>query len=123
MSSVTEENLTSVNVYLPTDTFYDFETLKEVSGKGASGGWAYDKGGEGKELRGFGCAWDDGLASGSLYVDDGENIDVGASTCVSFAYKSGKLDMKGTFRYVLGVKVNGKKANNARVVYDEEAKV
>ncbi|KAF8995060.1 hypothetical protein BDQ17DRAFT_1430671 [Cyathus striatus] len=38
---------------------------------------------------------DDRRASGSLYVDDGESIDVGASTSASFAYKSGKLDVKG----------------------------
>ncbi|KAF8995056.1 glycosyl hydrolases family 31-domain-containing protein [Cyathus striatus] len=33
---VTEENSTSVNVYLPKDTFYGFKTLKEVKGKGTS---------------------------------------------------------------------------------------
>ncbi|KAF8995050.1 glycosyl hydrolases family 31-domain-containing protein [Cyathus striatus] len=159
------ENSISVNVYFSKDTFYGFKTLKEVRGKGANVRldnvsfseipvcvrsravlplWAEagltTREVSGRDLEILVAPWSDVRASVSLYAEDGESIAVGASTSVSFAYENGKLDVKGTFRYALGVKVksvkflgvakkpsgvkvDGKKVDDPRVVDDKETKV
>ncbi|KAF8995064.1 hypothetical protein BDQ17DRAFT_1330812 [Cyathus striatus] len=110
---------TSMSMYLPKHTFYDFKILKEVRGKEASvrlynisfseipvfvrGGvvlslWV-EVGLTKKEVRRrdfevLVAPGSDGRASGSLNVDDRESIEVSASTVVEFNFlKGGKLDV------------------------------
>ena len=83
---------------------------------------------------------DDGNASGSLYVDDGESIKQEATLDVGFSAKHGKLTVgvKGAFKdtnalgnvTVLGVfdgighvKLNGKGIEGDKVNYDEDTGV
>ncbi|KAF8986856.1 hypothetical protein BDQ17DRAFT_1335377 [Cyathus striatus] len=110
---------TSMSMYLPKHTFYNFKILKEVRGKEASmrlynisfseipvfvrGGvvlslWV-EVGLTKKEVRRrdfevLVAPGSDGRASGSLNVDDRESIEVSASTVVEFNFlKGGKLDV------------------------------
>ena len=55
-----------------------------------------------------------GQASGQLYADDGESISPPSSTLVKMAFANGKLNVSGTFRYNLGVKVSRVRFLNVR---------
>lgn len=117
VSPVTEEDSTSVKMYLPDDLFYDWETMEPIRGHGE---WvelynvAYDKiplhirGGcivplrtesanTTTELRKKGfelvvAPGLDGKARGSLYVDDGVSLDGGSCKSETlFEYADGKL--------------------------------
>lgn len=117
MSPVTEEDATSVRIYLPDDLFYDFDKRVPVRSHGE---WVdikdvpYDR--IPLHIRG-GCviplkmesantttelrkkAFEilvapglDGSATGSLYVDDGESLDGGLfRTEVTWVYSGGQL--------------------------------
>lgn len=117
VSPVTEEGAEDVQIYLPDDIFYDFETHEKVRGQGS---WVhvkdvpYDRiplhirGGcivplrtesanttaelrkKGFEL--FVAPGLDGTAQGSLYVDDGVSLDGGPDkTEVVFKFADGEL--------------------------------
>ena len=130
VSPVTEENKTSVSIYLPNDQFYDFFTYKPVRGRG--GMVVLDnvdftqipvhiRGGSILPLRVDGANTTtalrkldfslvvapglDGSAEGSLYLDDGESIVQKATSEITFAYRKGALTMQGKFGYQAGVKV------------------
>jgi alpha-glucosidase len=129
VSPITEENATSVKAYIPKDTFYNWDTLKPVQGKGEfvtleanyTSIPVHIKGGVVLPLREKGtmtttelrktdfelvvAPGQDGKASGSLYVDDGESIvqAKGKTTEVKFDYAHGKLSVSGSFGYDLGV--------------------
>ncbi|KAI0204191.1 glycosyl hydrolases family 31-domain-containing protein [Astrocystis sublimbata] len=102
VSPVTEENATSVTFYLPDDVFYDFWTYEKVEGKGATitmNNISYTdipvhiRGGTILPMRSASgnttaqvrennftlvvAPGRDGKASGTLYVDDGDSLDVG----------------------------------------------
>lgn len=132
VSPVTEENATSVDIYLPNDIFYDFLTLRPIQGHGANitlsdvnftsipvhirGGAILPLRVEGamttKELRSKDIEFViasglDGTASGSLYMDDGVSITPQNFTEISMKYKGSKFTLSGTFGHAPGVKVSG----------------
>jgi len=131
VSPVTQENATSVTVYFPKETFYDFKTYDKVEGQGQNVTLenidytqipVHIRGGSILPLRASGALTTaalrktdfeilvaigaDGTATGSLYVDDGVSIDPSASTRVSFKYSNGTLTAEGSFDHPLDVKVS-----------------
>jgi alpha-glucosidase len=130
VSPVTQENATSVNIYLPDDVFYAFKDYSTVQGHGQTVTLSditltdipvHIRGGSILPLRAKStmttaelrktdfeivvAVGRDGKAQGSLYVDDGESLEPASSTRVSFEYDHGRLTVKGSFGYRLGVKV------------------
>lgn len=130
VAPVTEENSTSVDVYLPDDVFYDWYTGVQVN---TTGGYTtltdqnltdiplFLRGGVIVPLRAESAMTttelrqkdfelliplgQDGTARGQLYLDDGVSLDQGgATTFVQFVYADGKLAATGTFGY--GTEVN-----------------
>lgn len=129
VSPVTDENSTSVTLYLPKDIFYDFYTMAPVQGEGATLtlddiGYTqiplHIRGGAVLPLRRnstmtttelrdqdfqFVVAPNgSGEASGSLYIDDGESIAPRSATQVGMSYKKGRLVVSGRFGYGTDVK-------------------
>jgi alpha-glucosidase len=124
VSPVLEENSTSVSIYLPNATFYDFWTLEHVQGKGE---WVnitdvgfdtiplHIRGGAILPLRAESAntttelrkqdfvLWiapnETDQAYGTLYLDDGDSVVQNATTEIVFEYDSGKFKMSGEFGY------------------------
>ncbi|KAJ4475469.1 glycoside hydrolase family 31 protein [Lentinula aciculospora] len=133
VSPVTDENSTTVTIYLPQDIFYDFLTLEPVTGNGSNITRTdvefteipvYIVGGSILPLRVNGtmtttelrqtdfeivvAPGTEGNASGQLYVDDGVSLDqTNGTTALTFQYQNGTLNVNGTFGYDLGVNVVG----------------
>lgn len=135
ISPVTEENSTSVTIYLPSDTFYNFTTFEPIIGNASNitlADVAFDqipvfiKGGAVLPLREKGAmltsevreidfefivapsttsSMGNGTAVGSLYVDDGVSITPDATTTVNMTYGGNKLSVVGDFGYDVGVNV------------------
>ncbi|KDQ34176.1 glycoside hydrolase family 31 protein [Pleurotus ostreatus PC15] len=130
VSPVTQENTTSVSVYLPHDIFYDFHTLAPVQGEGSTITLddipytqipLHIKGGTVLPLRARSAMTTtalrredfefvvaigvDGKAEGALYVDDGVSIQPASSTNVKMSFGDGRLDVRGTFGFKTGVAV------------------
>jgi alpha-glucosidase len=130
VSPVTEENATSVTIYLPADRFYDLATLEPVDGQGSNVtltnvGFTeiplYIRGGAVLPLRVNGTmtttelrATDfelliapdtSGRATGAVYIDDGVSVAQNATTDVSMSYDNGTLSVNGSFGYETGVNV------------------
>ena len=131
VAPVTEENSTTTSVYLPNDVLYDYWTGELVNG--ATGRWhtltdvayttipLYYKGGSVVPQRASGAETtaqlrdinfvlvvapdENGMATGSLYLDDGESIVQHATSFIHFKYDGARsrLDMEGTFHYDAGV--------------------
>ncbi|KAI1389954.1 glycoside hydrolase family 31 protein [Hypoxylon trugodes] len=124
VAPVTEENSTSVDVYLPDDNFYDWYTHEQVVGEGKSitvenQEWTdlplYLRGGVIVPLRAESAmtttelrtkpfeiivpVGKDGKASGQLYLDDGVSIEQAATSDIKFDYADGVLSINGTFGY------------------------
>ncbi|KAF8267580.1 alpha-glucosidase [Lactarius quietus] len=122
VSPVTDENATSVSIYLPQDRFYDFATYAPVEGTGQYVTLEnisfteiplYIRGGAVLPLRAAGAmtttelrAQDfqfvvapgtDGTATGALYVDDGVSITQNKTTCAEMKYAKGRLSVSGSF--------------------------
>lgn len=133
VAPVTEENATSVDIYLPDDVFYDWYTHAPIRGDGAyvtvaDQGLAdiplYVRGGSILPLRAASAATTtalraqdfvllialgrDGTAEGQLYLDDGVLLEqpVNGTTLVHFRYADGALVADGTFGYGAGVVVS-----------------
>lgn len=125
VAPVTEQDATSVDVYLPDDTFYDWYTHRRIEGRGKSitvtgQGWAdiplFLRGGivfpvraesaptttelRTKPFELIVAVGRDGAASGSLYVDDGISVrQQRGTTDIEFAYARGQLAISGSFGY------------------------
>ncbi|KAI1362342.1 glycoside hydrolase family 31 protein [Xylaria arbuscula] len=124
VAPVTEEDATSVDVYLPDDTFYDWYTHKRIEGAGktitvSDQGWTdiplFLRGGVVFPVRAESALTTtelrtkpfellvaigrDGTASGSLYVDDGVSIEQEGTTDIKFKYAKGVLKISGSFKY------------------------
>jgi alpha-glucosidase len=130
VSPVTEENATSVTIYLPKDKFYDLATLTPVEGTGQQVTLTdvnyttiplHIRGGAVLPLRVAGAntttalrARDfefvvapgaDGKAKGSVYVDDGVSVVQERTTNVEMAFADDELRVYGSFGFDVGVKV------------------
>jgi alpha-glucosidase len=131
VSPVTEEDSTSVDVYLPDDIFYSLWTYKPIRGHGSSviitninitdiplhirGGtiisMRISSGMTTKEVRtkdfnivvAIGL---DGKAEGQLYIDDGVSITQKATTLMQFKYDEKRFTMHGNYDYAAGVKIS-----------------
>jgi alpha-glucosidase len=130
VSPVLEENSTSVSIYLPNETFYDYWTLRRVQGNGS---WVnltnvgfdtiplHIRGGAILPLRAESANTTTELrkqdfvlwiapnatnqASGTLYLDDGDSIEQKATSEIVFTYDNGAFSMDGTFGYETDVKI------------------
>ncbi|KAI1380921.1 glycoside hydrolase family 31 protein [Hypoxylon crocopeplum] len=131
VSPVVDDYAESVTYYLPDDIFYDFWTLEPVRGTGAlvavdNVTWTdipvHIRGGMILSLRTESANTTallrrnnfqlivapglDGKAVGSLYLDDGESLDVGdAKSDISFAWDGKTFQANGTFGYSTDVVV------------------
>ncbi|KAF2213286.1 glycoside hydrolase family 31 protein [Cercospora zeae-maydis SCOH1-5] len=124
VSPVTEENATSVSIYLPDDRFYTWGSWEVVEGEGAEVNLTdigfteiplHVKGGSILPVRqksGYTTTETrkspfeiivapgrDGKASGSLYLDDGDSLVQTATSEITFEYENGELRIGGTFGY------------------------
>jgi alpha-glucosidase len=130
VSPVLEENSTSVSMYLPNATFYDFWTLQRVQGTGSyidltDVGFdsipLHIRGGAILPLRAESANTTTELrkndfvlwiapnatdqASGTLYLDDGDSIEQKATSSIVFTYERGVFSMSGDFGYHAGVSI------------------
>lgn len=124
VAPVTEENATSVDIYLPDDVFYDWYTGERVVGKGSTitvtdQGLTdiplYLRGGVIVPVRSKSAMTTnevreqdfelvvavgaDGTAKGELYLDDGVRLVQEAHTLATFSYAESKLSVDGHFGY------------------------
>jgi alpha-glucosidase len=130
VSPVLEENSTSVSIYLPNATFYDFWTLHRVLGTGSyinitDVGFdtipLHIRGGAILPLRAESANTTTQLrkqdfvlwiapnatdqASGTLYLDDGDSIEQKRTSNIVFTYDRGTFSMSGEFGYDAGVSI------------------
>ncbi|KAB5577580.1 family 31 glycosyl hydrolase [Coniochaeta sp. 2T2.1] len=131
VAPVTEEDATSVDVYLPNDIFYDWYTYERIRGRGSFVTVTYQsltdiplylRGGVIVPLRLNSTMTTtelrkqdfellvpvaaDGTAAGRLYIDDGVSIQQKSFTLVDFMYKDKVLSANGTFGLDTGLKVS-----------------
>jgi len=124
VSPVTEEDATTVTIYLPDAIYYSAWTYEPVRGTGSTieisdvnitdiplhflGGVIYPMRVESamttsalraKDFNVLVAVGLDGRASGDLYLDDGESLVQNAITSASFAYADGVFTMKGHYGY------------------------
>ncbi|KAI3334243.1 glycoside hydrolase family 31 protein [Ustulina deusta] len=131
VAPVTEEDATSVEVYLPDDTFYDWYTHARIEGAAKAvtvtgQGWAdiplFLRGGvvfpvraeaaltttalRTKPFEIIVAVGRDGTAAGSLYVDDGISIRQQGTSDIAFAYAKGVLVVSGSFGYTKDLRLS-----------------
>ena len=124
VSPVLEENSTSVSIYLPNETFYDFWTLEPVQGQGAYINLTdvgfdtiplHIRGGAILPLRAESANTTTELrkqnfvlwiapnatnqAYGTLYLDDGDSLEQDGTSSIVFNYDNGKFTMSGAFGF------------------------
>ncbi|KAF1921639.1 alpha-glucosidase-like protein [Ampelomyces quisqualis] len=124
VSPVLEENSTSVSIYVPNATFYDFWTLQRVQGNGSYMNLTnigfdtiplHIRGGAILPLRAESANTTTELrkqdfvlwiapnstnqALGTLYLDDGDSINQTSTSNILFTYDNGAFSMSGSFRY------------------------
>ncbi|OAL46330.1 alpha-glucosidase-like protein [Pyrenochaeta sp. DS3sAY3a] len=130
VSPVLEENSTSVSIYLPNETFYDFWTLERIQGNGeyinlTDVGFdtipLHIRGGSILPLRAESANTTTELrkqnfvlwiapnatnqAYGTLYLDDGDSIEQQGTSNIVFTYNNGAFSMTGDFGYQTDVVV------------------
>jgi len=132
ISPVTEENGTSVDIYLPNDVFYDWNNgFSPVQGNGDTVSLEdidyqtipiHIRGGAILPLRSQGAntttelrkqsfqivvaPGQDGTASGTLYLDDGLSLEQAATSYISFEWDGSMFSMSGTYDYDAGVNIS-----------------
>ncbi|EAW07225.1 putative alpha-glucosidase [Aspergillus clavatus NRRL 1] len=131
VSPVHDVSQTSVEAYFPKDIFYDWNTGDVLRGRGAKvtlsnisvtdipihirGGSIVPIRSESAmttvELRKKGfelliAPGQDGTASGTLYLDDGDSLKQSASLELEFKYRKGNLQIKGKFGMHTDLKIN-----------------
>lgn len=124
VSPVTEENATSVEIYLPEDRFYDFATYLPVEGAGQNvtlKDVGFDqiplhiKSGAIIPMRNESAMTTkalrkqpfhiliapdaNGSASGELYIDDGDSIEQNGVSMITMSWSNNTLIVDGTFAY------------------------
>lgn len=124
VSPVTEEDSTSVSIYLPNEVFYDFWTLQKIQGNGSyialndipfTSIPLHIRGGSIIPLRAESANTTAELrkknfvlwvapnatfqASGSLYLDEGDAIEQPKTSEIQFTYNNGEFRMTGSFGY------------------------
>ena len=124
VSPVTEENSTSVTIYLPNDRFYTFDDWKVIEGTGAEVKLEnidftqiplHVRGGAIIPLRSESALTTtqvrtkpfhlivapnrEGKASGKLYLDDGDSLEQESTSEIEFSYENGVLKVTGCFDY------------------------
>jgi alpha-glucosidase len=124
VSPVLEENSTSVSIYLPNATFYDFWTLQRIQGTGSYINLTdvgfdsiplHIRGGAILPLRAESANTTTELrkqdfvlwiapnstnqAQGTLYLDDGDSINQTSTSNIVFTYDNGAFSMSGDFGY------------------------
>ena len=130
VSPVTEENSTTVAMYLPNDLFYDYHTSLPIKGNGTTitlhdvgfdtiplhirAGTIIPQRVESantttelrkKNFEVLVAPALDGTAKGSLYLDDGVSLVQKATSDINFIYADRHFWMDGTFEYEAGVEV------------------
>jgi len=130
VSPVLEENSTSVSIYLPNATFYDFWTLERIQGNGSYINLTdvgfdtiplHIRGGAILPLRAEAANTTTELrkndfvlwiapnatnqAHGTLYLDDGDSINQTATSNIVFTYDNGAFSMGGDFGYQTNVSI------------------
>jgi len=129
VAPVTQENKTSVAIYLPNDIWYDYNTFKLVKpGSTTFTNIGFDeiplflKGGSiipkrrskgsmttaevrSKDFELIVVPGKNGKASGELYLDDGDSLVQQGTTHIKFSYANGKLKGEGRFGYKTSVKI------------------
>ncbi|KAH5411779.1 alpha/beta-glucosidase agdC [Parastagonospora nodorum] len=130
VSPVLEENSTSVSIYLPNATFYDFWTGDKVQGNASYINLTnvdfdsiplHIRGGAVLPLRAESANTTTELrkqdfvlwiapnatnqASGTLYLDDGDSINQTSTSNIVFTYDNGAFSMSGEFGYDAGVSI------------------
>jgi alpha-glucosidase len=130
VSPVLEENSTSVSIYLPNATFYDFWTLERIQGNGSYINLTdvgfdsiplHIRGGAILPLRAESANTTTELrkndfvlwiapnstnkAHGTLYLDDGDSINQTATSNIVFTYDNGAFSMSGDFGYQTNVSI------------------
>jgi alpha-glucosidase len=130
ISPVTDDESTSVTLYLPKEVFYDFYTGDKVQGTGSSitlDDVPYNHvpvhfiGGSIVPMRASSASTTtalrkknfqitiapdaDGTASGKLYLDDGDSITQPSTSNIKFSYADGTFKMTGTYGYDAGVSI------------------
>jgi alpha-glucosidase len=130
VSPVLEENSTSVSIYLPNGTFYDWWTLERIQGNGSyidltDVGFdtipLHIRGGAILPLRAESANTTTELrkqdfviwiapnatnqAQGSLYLDDGDSLEQDGTSEIAFTYDNGKFSMTGNFGYETDVQI------------------
>jgi alpha-glucosidase len=124
VSPVTEQNATSVAVYMPDDIFYDLWTYKPVRGHGANMTFSnipitdiplHIRGGtiipmratsamtttelRSKDFEVVVAVGLDGKAKGQLYLDDGVSVTQTSTTLVQFSYDGNTFCMSGKYGF------------------------
>jgi alpha-glucosidase len=124
VAPVTAADSTSVDVYLPNDTFYDWYTLAPICGTGATRTFSdqdttmipllirsgvilpvrtvSDYTTTALRTHDFELIIpkrEDGTASGELYLDDGDSLVQEATSSITFNYADGELVVAGEFGY------------------------
>ncbi|KAK0186083.1 glycoside hydrolase family 31 protein [Armillaria mellea] len=129
VSPVTDEDSTTVTLYIPNDKFYDFTSLAPIEMTGQvtltnvefTDVPVFIKGGSilplrvqspmttaelrTKDFEFVVAPRADGTATGKLYLDDGVSIKQSATTNVEMTFANGKLAVSGSFGFEAGVHV------------------